>query len=174
MLKTIKVFGTCSIVLLMGIVVLMFLAPRFGWRVDTVLSGSMEPSLRTGGIAVTRPVSPAEVLVGDIITFRSPLTDELTSHRVFEADGGEASPVFWTRGDANQDPDPFSVPVGHIAGRVCFHVPYAGFAAMFVKTPLGLVLTLVVPGLAVIVMEMVNIWRAMSALEKKRAGVRLS
>ncbi len=173
MLKFVRMSGTCSIVLLMGVVVLVFLAPRFGWSVDAVLSGSMEPTLRSGGIAVTRPVDPAEVQAGDIITFRSPLTGELTSHRVIEAGGG-TSPVFRTQGDANQDPDPFSVRGGHITGRVCFHVPYAGYAAMFVKTPPGLVLTLVVPGLIVIITEMVNIWRAMSALEKKRAGVRFT
>ncbi len=173
MLKLARMLGAGMLILLMGIVVLMFLAPRFGWRVDAVLSGSMEPYLRSGGIAVTRPVFPSDIRSGDIITFYSPLTGELTSHRVIEAISGGRE-VVRTKGDANEDPDPYRVPAGNIVGRVCFRVPYIGYAAMFVKTPLGLVVTLVVPGLTVIINEMVSIWKAMSEIEKRKAGVRSS
>jgi signal peptidase len=74
MLKFARILGVGVVIVLMSIVVLMFLAPRFGWRVDTVLSGSMEPSLRSGGIVVTRPVTLSDIRSGDVITFRSPLT----------------------------------------------------------------------------------------------------
>ncbi len=82
MKKAAQYFALALLVLLGGLAVLTFLAPRFGWRVDAVLSSSMEPRLKVGGLAVTRPVEPEEIGVGDTILFHSPLGGTLTSHRV--------------------------------------------------------------------------------------------
>jgi signal peptidase len=150
-------FGLAVIILLMAAAVLVFLAPRFGWRVDAVFSGSMEPELKTGGVVITRPVDTEDIKVGDIITFYSPLNEQLTSHRVIAAGDG-SSFHFQTKGDANEDADPFVVPAENVVGKVCFHIPYFGHATQFVKTPLGLLLTLCLPGLVVVVLQMRNIW----------------
>ena len=67
MLKTAKVaeyVGIVLVVLLMTMVVLALLAPHFGWRADTVLSGSMEPALPVGCVQVTRPVKPEGIKAG--------------------------------------------------------------------------------------------------------------
>ena len=167
MKKTIQGIGVALIVLLMAAATFVFLAPRFGWSVDTVYSGSMEPQLKVGGVVVTRPVAAEEVEVGDIITFHSPLNDALTSHRVIAVE--DSSPVqFQTKGDANENADPFVVPAQNLAGEVCFHMPYMGYAAQFIKSPLGLVLTLCLPGLAIIVMEIVKICRVLKEEKAKR------
>jgi signal peptidase len=145
----------------------ILLAPRFGWRIDTVLSGSMEPKLSIGSLAVTRPVTAQEILPGDIITFHSPLGGKLTSHRV--ATLVQTAPYsFRTRGDANEDMDPFIVPVANVIGKVSFHVPYLGYVAQFVKTRWGILLTLFVPGLIIIAVETCNIWRELSTTEIER------
>jgi signal peptidase len=162
MKKAVGIFGLAVIILLMAAAVLTFLAPHFGWRVDTVFSGSMEPELKVGGVVVTRPVEAEDIKVGDIITFHSPLNEELISHRVI-AVGDEASLHFQTKGDVNEDADPFVVPAQNVVGKVCLHIPYFGYVTQFVKTPLGLLLTLCLPGLVIIVMEMRNIWRALNA-----------
>ncbi len=167
MKKAIKGFSLAVLILFMAAAVLVSLAPHFGWRVDTVFSGSMEPHLRMGGVAVTRPVEMEEIKVGDIITFHSPLSDKLTSHRVIAVEGG-SSFNFYTKGDANEDADPFAVPAWSVVGKVCFHIPYLGYAAQFVRTPLGLLLTLCLPGLLIIVMELVNIWRVISEAQIER------
>jgi len=168
-MTVLKHTGMVLMVLLMVVVVLVFLAPRFGWRVDTVLSGSMEPALKPGGIAVTRPVSPRDVCVGDIITFRSPASATLISHRVVGLSEG-AFPVFRTQGDANEEMDSWEVSPERLVGAVCFHVPYAGYVTRFVRTPLGLGLFLFLPGLVVICFQLVNIWRVMSELEMRKNG----
>ena len=61
MKKAIQGFGVAMIILLMAAAAFTFLAPRFGWSVDTVYSGSMEPQLQVGGVVVTRPVAAGEV-----------------------------------------------------------------------------------------------------------------
>jgi len=157
-------FGLAVMILLMTAAALTFLAPRFGWSVDAVVSGSMEPELKVGGVVITRPVDAEEIKTGNIITFYSPLSEQLTSHRAIAVEEG-SSLHFQTKGDANEDADPFSVPAENVVGKVCFHIPYLGYAAQFVKTPLGFVLTLCLPGLIIVVMELRNIWRALTKEE---------
>lgn len=161
MKKVFENFGLAVIILLMAAAAFTFLAPCFGWSVDTVFSGSMEPELKIGGVAITRPVEPEDIKAGDIITFYPPLSEQLTSHRVIAVADG--SPIhFQTKGDANENADPFLVPAENVTGKVCFHIPYFGYATQFIKTPLGILLTLCLPGLVIIAMEMRNIWRVIT------------
>lgn len=167
MKKAVESFGFAFIILLMTVAVFTFVAPRFGWRVDAVFSGSMEPELKVGGVVITRPVEAEDIKVGDIITFYSPLSEKLTSHRVIAVEEG-SSFYFQTNGDANEDGDSFIVPAQNVVGKVCFHVPYFGYATQFIKTPLGLLLTLCVPGIIIILMEMRNIWRVLTEQQIER------
>ena len=156
--------GTAVVILLLIIAVFVFLTPRFDWRVDSVSSGSMEPELNVGGILITRPAVPESIKVGDIITFNSPLNNEVTSHRVI-AIKNDSSPRFQTKGDANQDADPYLISAANLVGKGCFHLPYFGYVAQFIKTKLGFLLVICLPGLAVIVMEIMKIWRVLARRE---------
>jgi len=149
--------GFALLILLVAVTALSYLAPHFGWRVDAVLSGSMEPELKTGAVVITRPVEPEAIAVGDIITFHPTTVGEnLISHRVIGIE--EHSPLYFqTKGDTNDDPDPFIVPAQNVVGKICFHVPFLGYATQFLKTPGGFLFALVIPGLIIIVMDVVNI-----------------
>jgi len=164
MKKAAENFCAALLVVLMLAVVLTFLAPRFGWRMDALFSGSMEPQLKVGGVVITRPVEAEEIKARDIITFHSSRRDVPTSHRVVAIEQGSQF-RFLTKGDANEDADPFIVPAQNVVGKVCFHIPYFGYATQFVKTPLGLLLTLGLPGLIIVVMELRNIWHIFSGDE---------
>jgi len=150
--KVAEYVGIVLVVVLMTMVVLALLAPHFGWRADTVLSGSMEPALPVGCVQVTRPVQPEDIQVGDIITFRSPTNGKLMSHRVAAVEQDE-SYQFRTKGDANEDVDPYLVPVENVVGRVCFKLSYIGYVVEYLKTPIGFIL-LGLFGIALIVAEM--------------------
>jgi len=158
MKKAAENLGFALIVLLMIIALFTFLAPHFGWRVDAVLSGSMEPELTVGGIVITRPVQANEIQVGDIITFYAPQNQKLTSHRVIES-VDSSSFYFLTKGDANEDPDPALIPYVNIVGRVCFHFPYLGYINQSARSFPGFLLTLCLPGLIIIIIELRNIWQ---------------
>jgi signal peptidase len=147
------------VILLMVAAVFTYLAPHLGWRVDAVLSGSMEPKLKTGAVVITQPADPEAIAVGDIITFRPTTVGENTiSHRVLGIERS-SSLYFRTKGDANEDPDPFIVPAQNLAGRICLHIPFLGYVTQFVKTPLGFSLALVIPGLLIVGLCMRNVWR---------------
>jgi len=172
MKKVAQKFGSTVAILLMTMAVLTFLAPRFGWRVDTVFSGSMEPKLKVGSVVVTRPVKAEDIKVGDIITFYSPLKERLTSHRVIAVEQG-SSFDFRTKGDASEDADPFLISAQNVVGKVCFDIPWVGYVTQFVKTPLGLLLIICIPGMVIIVTEIRSIWRVLNegVLERKH-GIR--
>jgi signal peptidase I len=103
-----------------------------------VLSGSMTPGLPVGGMAFVRPVDVASVQPGDVITFqREPGGPELVTHRVLAVDDAGGSPVFTTKGDANEDPDVDPVPASAVRGKLWFGVPHVGRLAAVLHSPKG-------------------------------------
>jgi signal peptidase len=95
-----------------GLAAAVGVVPRLlGGMTVTVLSGSMEPELPVGSVAIVRPRPAAEIGVGDVVTFvdRDPEkgTSRIVTHRVI---GVEPGPAFRTQGDANEDPDVRPVP----------------------------------------------------------------
>ena len=85
---------------LFGIAGLRFLIlSRTGISTDVVLSGSMEPGIRTGGLVFT-DTRRREPQTGDIITYR--LRDVRITHRVVRREGT----VLITKGDANEGEHP--------------------------------------------------------------------
>jgi len=167
--KVAEYVGIFLVILLMTLVVLALLAPHLGWRVDTVLSGSMEPALPVGCVQVTKPVKAEAIKVGDIITFRSPTSGKMTSHRVTAVEEGQ-SYQFRTKGDANEDTDPYSVPAQSVIGRVCFKVSHVGYVVEYLKTPIGFIL-LGLCGIALILAEVSTMlevrWREAARADTK-------
>ena len=151
MAKVAEYVGIALVVVLMTMVVLALLAPHFGWRADTVLSGSMEPALPVGCVQVAKPVKPEDIKVGDIITFRSPTNGKLMSHRVVAVEEDQ-SYQFRTKGDANEDVDPYLIPSQSVVGRVCFKVAHIGYVVEYLKSPIGFILLGLV-GIALVVAE---------------------
>lgn len=139
-MRAVRHGGVFLLWLALGFVFTLLLAAALplaiGDRSFTVRSGSMSPAIDTGDVIVTEPVSPTEVEVGDIVTFRDPEgTDKLYSHRVqsIATEGAEVS--FVTRGDANTSIEHWRVPVDGSIGRVVYRVPKLGFAVRWIATP---------------------------------------
>ncbi len=159
------------VVLLMAVAVFTYVAPHIGWRVNAVLSGSMEPALKVGSLVVTRPVEPEKVKVGDMIAFNPVSVGEnMITHRVIGI--AMNSPIhFATKGDASDKPDPFTVPEQNLVGKVCFHIPYWGYFTQFLKTPTGFVFSIVVPGIVIFIMYVVSVWRTLTVQKKQGVAI---
>jgi signal peptidase len=149
--------------------VLVLTGPRLlGWQGVIVLSGSMEPELRVGGLAFVDPdVGAADIEPGDIISFRAANGQRIT-HRVVETVRTDSALSFRTKGDANDDPDPDLVQAHDVLGRVRFDVPYAGYAAQLLRQRLWFYLLLGVPGGILVANEMASIVRELRS-ERRRA-----
>ena len=149
-----------AVILVVGTTVCVMLLKGFGWRVDSVLSGSMEPDIRTGSVVVTRPAESLEIQTGDVIVFRRAVDGEhtepiLIAHRVVDAGDGTA---FRTKGDANENPDPFLVPADDVVGVVFCDIPYLGRFADLAGSPYGIVVLGCCVGMLVVT-ELVHICR---------------
>ncbi len=162
--------GLILLVLLMVAAVGTYIAPHFGWRVDAVISGSMEPELKVGSLVVARPVEPGSITPGDIITFYLKGTsDTAVTHRVIDVKHN--SPLYFeTKGDANEYPDPFIVPAGDLLGKICLHVPYLGYITEFLKTPYGYIIGLAVPTAIVIAVYIRSVYVVISNGTGKKTG----
>lgn len=150
--RAIAAIQLAAVAVLLGaiLLVLVGVGPTFvGYETFTVLSGSMEPAIKVGDLAVVQPVPTSQLGVGDIITYRTPTQpDVLVTHRVLEVQRTEDGRYqFQTKGDANQVADLVLVEPGAVLGRVVYSVPYAGFIGDFAKRPTGVALFLGVPGL---------------------------
>ncbi len=136
--------------------------PRLlGWQSMTVLTGSMRPLLRPGDVVVDRMIAPASARPGDIVTFHDPgRGGKLVTHRVrFISRRGAMIDVV-TRGDANSVGERWSVPADGRIGRVEYRIPHLGYLGQWVGTPLGRLLAIVLPALALAIIELRAVWRS--------------
>src|SRR5690625_2341410 len=121
-------------------------ANLFGYQIKTVLSGSMEPDIKTGSVIFINVVEDKAALKpNDVITF---ITEESVpvTHRIIEVESeGEQ---FITKGDANDGADLEPVLVQNVIGKYTgFTVPYAGYLMSFATSNQGTALLLIVPGI---------------------------
>ena len=119
----------------------------FGAESFVVLSGSMEPHIHVGSLAVVRPVRAGQLQPGDVITYRTPnQPDVVITHRLIAVERDEAGRQrFRTKGDANTGEDLVSVDSAAVLGKVVYAVPYAGFLVEFSKTARGRLLFIILP-----------------------------
>lgn len=140
---------------------------RIGVKPMTVLGGSMEPAIGVGSLTLIGRADPREVALGDIITFSTPPearvgslgSDTITTHRVVAIESGAGGLAFETKGDANEDPDGWSVPADSMVGKPLLTIPYLGYAARWASSGTGFVLLIVVPGVLLIVTELLKLRR---------------
>lgn len=131
------------------------------WRVVPVLSGSMEPGIRTGGVVAARPIPTDQIGVGDVILFQAPTEDRhLVVHRVAERQEVDGVIAFRTKGDANGGPDPWLIQVsGEQVYRVVATAPFLGRAALWLVDPSMRAAVFAVIGLCIVGVGLRMIWR---------------
>jgi signal peptidase I len=146
-----------------------------GIKMYTVLSGSMEPSIKTGSVVVTRPeLSYRE---GDVITFMSsgnPNPKNSVTHRISAVAQEEGREVFVTKGDANNTPDGGFVTSSQVLGKVNISIPYLGYAVNFAQTQMGLIFLIIIPATLIVYSELLNIKNEAKRLIVERRNRKLN
>ena len=132
----------------------------------TVLSGSMEPSIKTGALVFVKPAESYHV--GDVVTYRVDAEKTFT-HRIISQSDNNGAVTFVTQGDANNVADDVAVTLDMIVGKVFIDIPYMGYMTSFAKTRTGLVLFVIIPALIVIVEEALNIKKELKNRKLKKS-----
>ena len=123
---------------LLGLVItaalaLIIVPKAAGAKPLTILSGSMTGTYDIGDVVVVKPVDPANLNIGDVITFQ-PFSDdpELTTHRIIAISYGSKVEQFVTQGDANNAPDLKPIGEDQVKGKVWYSVPKVGWISVWV------------------------------------------
>lgn len=164
-LKTIyyTVFG---IVCLIGLLLIFSFVPITGnYKIMTVLSGSMQPAIKTGSIVLVKP--SLNYKIGDVITFGANLKNKTsTTHRISEIMVKEGQPIYITKGDANNAPDSKEVLGKDIIGKVLISVPFLGYAVAAAQKPIGFAILIIVPALIIVLDQAKNIFKEFKKIKK--------
>jgi signal peptidase len=151
-----EVISVIIVIALLSPILICVVAPFFvGGFFSVIMSGSMEPAIPVGSIVVVKRVNPEDVKVGDVIAFET--GESRTMHRVVEKVVENGSFHFRTKGDANEDPDPWIVKPEDVSGALLLTIPYYGYLLHFAGTPIGFALFILVPAIILIANEVGNI-----------------
>lgn len=103
-----------------------------------VVTGSMEPTVPVGALALVQPLSADTIHQQDVIAFTEPGNPQrVILHRVEEVVQLGNMTQFRTKGDNNNATDAWLVGPAQVKGRMLFMIPYVGRAVMFAQTPIG-------------------------------------
>lgn len=122
-----------------------------------VTSGSMEPLVKSGSLAITKSVNPNSIIIGDIVAFTSPNNPKETIlHRVYAIKS--TSPLrASTKGDQNSTPDQWDLTESAIRGQYIFSLPYLGKIIAFIQSPFGFILCICLPAIFLVFSELLKI-----------------
>lgn len=114
-----------------------------GHKFYTVLTGSMSPTIEPGDLVIVKETPANEIKEGDIITFASSQSDNITTHRVKQVIK-EDEIKFVTKGDANNVEDPNPVSEQLLVGRVVKHIGGLGSKMQYMQKNLNKIIIAII------------------------------
>ena len=163
-----------------------------------VMSGSMEPAFHVGSLIFVQKIDPAEIEVGDPITYTINEAGDYSTHRViaievretgtrFAADENgqtmldeagqpvieeypleETAYYFQTKGDANNSPDGTPVYYKNVVGVPRVTIPYLGYLAHWLQTPRGRIMGITIAAVIVILTFLPDLLKWVDEGDKKK------
>ncbi|MBS4174342.1 signal peptidase I [Bacillus sp. FJAT-49736] len=128
-----------------------------GYKVMTVLSGSMSPRVEAGDVVIVKPSDPMQAKVNDVITYKLD-SNTLVTHRIVKVMNKDGKVFFQTKGDANNVADEKLVATDQVVGSLFFHIPKAGYVANFLRSSTGLMILFAIPLLPITIGALKNIF----------------
>lgn len=133
-----------------------------GYKPFIVLTGSMEPSIKSGDLVIVKEINPEELKEEDIIAFRHTKEDVVLIHRIVGKETKEETTILKTKGDNNNTEDKFEVEYKNIEGIYLVKFDQLGTIAMFIRSP---------EGLAISILSIVTIfflWQLIKSLKREK------
>lgn len=138
--KRVKLISNLSKALIIILVLLFSTSLFLGYKFLVISSSSMTPTLKVGDLVITgRSYDASE---GDIIAFM--LRDKIVVHRIVKIDTSSSKIIYYTKGDALDTMDPWSLNKENILGKVIFVAPYIGMPMIYMMGFFGDYITSVI------------------------------
>lgn len=138
-----------------------------GYKIMTVLSGSMRPVLEPGDMIVAKEVDAKDIQIEDVITYKIN-ESTLVTHRVTEKIEEDGRIMFKTKGDANNTKDSYLILPDQLVGVLVFNIPKGGYFANFIRSPLGFATLIILPILYLLVGEVKTILSRVDEGEQRK------
>ncbi len=107
-----------------------------GYSLFRVVTGSMEPTISTGSLIISKSEDITKIKEGDIVCFRSKdpaLFGNIITHRVVAVGYGDSGTVLRTQGDANITADTQLVDKGNFIGKTVWYSSEGNFMAVLLS-----------------------------------------
>ncbi len=132
-----------------------------GYKLNAVVSPSMSPVINAGDISLSKEVTdPTTLKKGDIISFFSvdpSIYGEINTHRIEEVTTNQQGELaFVTKGDNNEDVDPYLALASNVIGVHKSRIPVLGHLFVFLKSPVGYFTIILIPFLILISLYIVK------------------
>lgn len=132
--------------ILIIIYLIIFIPVLWGKRPLVIISGSMEPILKVGGILYYEKINLDDFKKDDILVYQ--LNEHIVSHRIVNIN----EYGFETKGDNNNSNDSYIVDKNNVIGRGNnWSIPYIGYYADFIYNHKYLLIVM-------IILSYFNIW----------------
>lgn len=130
-MKTVKKIGafvtSACLWLLCILAIVILLSNALGVKLYSIRSGSMEPSMHTGALAIVYEKADFyDIEVGDVVAFKL-VNGELVTHRVEDISKIDGITYFMTKGDANEVSDGYTTNIQNFYGKTVKSIPVAGY-----------------------------------------------
>ncbi len=189
---------TLLVVFVMLMAVLLVGVRLIGLTPYAVLSGSMEPTYHVGSLIYVKDTDPADIEIGDPITFvvnedllvathrvvdkevflttekpvldenEQPVLDENGDPLMEEVPLEEPSYYFQTKGDANAEVDGSPVYYKNVVGVPVFSIPLLGYLSSWLQTRQGMIMGISIALVIIILTFLPDLLKLVDEPEKKK------
>lgn len=123
------------------ILVLIVFLPNF--KIFSVVSGSMEPTIKNGSFVIVRKSSTYRT--NDLITFKNSQGTGTMTHRIVKIEQSQGKYLVFTKGDSNANIDGVAIKPEAVIGKVTLVLPFAGKVTSIVSSQKLLPITFYIP-----------------------------
>jgi len=110
----------------------MLISNRFGFGTYVIATESMTGEINKGDVVIYDEYDGEILTVGQVIAFER--NDSVFIHRVIDIENINGVNRYYTKGDANEDPDDGFVTDGDILGIIKIKMPYVGYPTIWVNS----------------------------------------
>lgn len=127
-----------------------------GYTPFIIVSGSMEPTIKTNEVIVTQKINKSDIKVGDVLSYKSSKDDIVITHRLIEIKIENGEEVYVMKGDNNLSVDDEKITYSQIQGKYINTIPFIGILVSYIKTPIGMAMVIGVVILIYIIFDIIQ------------------
>lgn len=137
----------------------------FGWKPFIVVSESMEDTIMTNDLVIVKETPCDELKNQDIIAYKK--DNVVILHRIVNIKEENNERVFVTKGDNNEYEDLKGVRESQVEGLYIRRIANLGSTLLFMQTPLGMVICVLLPVIIYLILEITDELRYRASKKKE-------